>query len=79
MQSGSGCCQCQAGQDMLGRPAVVVLQEIKIEPDLAESLAVPRLEEKAARISEDLRLQQPRIVDFRGEFFHEQRGDWSVQ
>lgn len=59
---------------MLGRPAVVVLQEIQIEPDLAESFAVPRFEEETARISKDPRLKKPRIVDFGREFFHEVAG-----
>ena len=62
---------------MLREAAVVVLQEIKIEPDLAKNLAVPRFEEKTAGISEDLRFEQPRIVDFGRKFFHEQRGAWS--
>ena len=67
----------QPAQDMLRRSAVVVLQEIKIEPDLAKSLAVPRFEEKAAGISGDLRLQQPRIVDLSREFFYAKA--WSVE
>jgi len=54
----------QPAQNVLGRSAVVVLHEIKIEPDLAESLAVPRFEEESARVTEDLRLQKPRIVNF---------------
>ena len=62
---------------MLREAAMVVLQEIKIEPDLAKSLAVPRFEEKTARISEDLRLQQPRIVDFGRKFFHVKA--WGVE
>ena len=48
--------------------------EVSTEPDLAESLAVPRFEEEAARITEDLGLQQPRIVDFGRKFFHEIAG-----
>ena len=49
---------------------MVVLQEIKIEPDLAERLAVPLLKKETAGISEDLRLQKPRVVDFGRDFFH---------
>ena len=49
---------------MLRGTAVIVLHKIQIEPHVAERLAIPRLKEKAARISEDLRLQKPRIVNF---------------
>ena len=48
--------------------------EVLTEPDLAEGFAVPRFEEETAGVSEDLRLQQPCVVDFRGEFVHEIAG-----
>ena len=48
--------------------------EVLTEPDITKSLAVPRFEEKAARITEDLRLKQPCVVDFGGEFVHEIAG-----
>jgi hypothetical protein len=38
---------------MLGGAAMVVLDKIEIEPDLAEGVAVPCLEEEAARIAKD--------------------------
>lgn len=60
----------QTAQHMLRGATVVVLDEIQVQPDLAKSLAIPRLEEKTTRISEYLRLQEPRILDFGGKFFH---------
>jgi hypothetical protein len=44
-----------------------------IQPNLAEDFAVPRFEEKAARIAEDFRLEQPCIVGFGQDFFMEER------
>jgi hypothetical protein len=71
----------QPAQHVFGGTAVVVLDEIKIQPDVTEGVAVPGLEEKPARIAEDFRLEQPRIVDFGWAFFHGERGAkaWEVE
>jgi len=53
---------------------VVVLQEIKIEPDFAERITIPRLKKETAGISEDLRLNKPRVMDFGRKLFYKQRG-----
>ena len=50
--------------------------EVLTEPDLAERLAVPRFEEKAAGISEDPRLKKPRVMDVGRKFLREIAGSF---
>ena len=53
---------------------MIVRHEIQIQSDVSEGFTVPRFEEEAARVAEHLWLEQPSIVNFGREFFHQIAG-----
>ena len=50
---------------------MIVLNKVKISNEIMEGRLIPRLQEKAPGVAEDLRLQQEGIVDFGRDFLHQ--------
>ena len=54
----------QPAQHILRRSAVIILHEIRINPQLGEGFLVPRLQKKTARVTKHTRTQEVGAINF---------------
>ncbi len=60
----------EASEDMTRGAAMVVLHKVGIDAKVPEGVPIPRLEEEASGVAEDLGLEEEGVMDFSGEFGH---------